>query len=150
MKVLVTEIPRSHHLVFSACLCLQVWNEQRLSEGWTQPAGLWFYLGGGPLPRPRPGPAPGPGPGPLGPGGRLTGPRALGLGDARATSFCKFTPLPVVPGFVLVGFESDSGVFSVQRDNMMNQMNLQISFINSLHQKMRQILNVFFHYCIGM
>ena len=94
------------------------------------------YLGGGPLPRPRPGPAPGPGPGidpgPLGPGGRLTGPRALGLGDARVTSFCKLTPLPAVPGFVLVGFASFSGVFSVQRGKVMNQMNLQISSFKSV------------------
>lgn len=76
------------------------------------------YLGGGPLPRPRPGPAPGPGPGALGPGGLLTGPRALGLDDARATSFCRLTPLPAVPGFVFVGFGfgSCSGGFSVQRE----------------------------------
>lgn len=66
------------------------------------------YLGGGPLPRPRPGP------GPLGPGGLLTGARALGLGDARATSFCRLTPLPADPGFVFVGFGSGSGGFSVQ------------------------------------
>lgn len=77
------------------------------------------YLGGGPLPRPRPRPGPGPGPGPgippgpLGPGARFTGPRTLGLGDARATSFCRFTPLPADPGFVLVGFASCSGAFSV-------------------------------------
>lgn len=79
---------------------------------------LQCYLGGGPLPRPRPGPAPGTGvaAGPLGPGGRLTGPRALGLGDARATSFCRFTPLPADPGFVLVGFALGSGVFSVQTE----------------------------------
>lgn len=71
------------------------------------------YLGGGPLPRPRPAPCPGIGPGPLGPGGRLTGPRAFGFTDARATSFCRLTPLPADPGFVLVGFVSGSGFFSV-------------------------------------
>jgi len=70
-----------------------------------------YYLGGGPLPRPRPGPAPGPGP--LGPGGRLTGPLTLGLDEARDTSFCRFTSLAADPAFVLVGFASGSGVFSV-------------------------------------
>lgn len=73
--------------------------------------GLWFfssqcYLGGGPRPRPGPGPWPG---GPLGPGARFTGPRVLGLADARATSFSSLTPLPADPGFVLVGVGSGSG-----------------------------------------
>lgn len=73
----------------------------------------YCYLGGGPLPRPRPGPAPGPG-GAAGPlGDRLTGPRACGLGDARATSFCRLTPLPAEPGFILVGFASGSDFFSI-------------------------------------
>lgn len=75
----------------------------------------YSYLGGGPLPRPRPGPAPGPGgtAGPRSPGDRLTGPRAWGLGDARATSFCRLTPLAAEPGFVLVGFASGSDFFSI-------------------------------------
>ena len=82
-----------------------------LPRRWISPA---CYLGGAPLPRPRPGP--GPGPPPLGPGGRLTGLCMLGLGDARVTSCCRWTPLP---GFVLVGLASGSGGFSVETQNNM-------------------------------
>lgn len=69
------------------------------------------YLGGGPLPRPCPGPAVAPGP---------LGPRALGLGDAKATSLCRSTPLLVDPGFVFVGFVSDSRVFSDRQQRIRN------------------------------
>lgn len=117
---LVTESPKSQHLVFVPNFFYvgsREMNRDCLREASACRNVIFSrcYLGGGPLPRPRPGPAPGPGigPRPLGPGGWLTGPRALGLGDARATSFCRLTPLPADPGFVLVGFDSGSGVFSV-------------------------------------
>lgn len=49
------------------------------------------------------------GPLPLGPGARLTGAPLLGLDDARATSFCRWTPFAPEPGLVFVGLISGSG-----------------------------------------
>lgn len=66
---------------------------------------------GGPAPG-----RPGSGPGPLGPGARVTGPRALGLADASDTSFCTCTPPPAVPGFTFGDFPP-SGLFSKTKTN---------------------------------
>lgn len=41
--VLISELPQSQHLVFQP-LCVSSCELNRLSEGWTQPAGMWFFF----------------------------------------------------------------------------------------------------------